>query len=126
MERDVSPSFNMPPEKRKRRFATHNIVPVEVVHNIHDDEHGEETNINLADECLLSVLPFFGGQTGNIGRRLRFGALGDVKVCSCDFNVVSVGLAVDIIELNILDRHDGSRDRGKYEVGRGNREHRGR
>lgn len=67
-----------------------NIILIRTVHYLHDDNDGNEAEVNLADELLLGVGTFFGAEGAYIGQKLAFGkwvtfgrgAKAALKVCS--------------------------------------------
>lgn len=77
---------------------THDVVPVQVVHNVHEDNHGQEAEIDLADESLFRLLTFLRGQAGDVDRGL-LPWIGFVRIGN-DLDIVHMGL-VDVCCLNV-------------------------
>ena len=98
-------SFTFRHRPRTKFLITHDVVPIQIVHNIHEDKHREEAQVDLAQKSLLGLLALLGGQSSNVGRSFQFHNPDGLGVSSHDLDVVGLGLVVGILHLDILDRH---------------------
>jgi len=84
---------------------THNIVAVQIVKDVHDNDHGQQTDIDLADKRLLGLLTLLRSQASDVGRSFlsRVGLVG----IGNDFDIGHIGL-VRVGRLNVTrgsERH---------------------
>lgn len=92
--------------KKHAKSASHDIVPVQVVENVHDDDRRQQAEINLAHQSFLSLGALGWGQVGDINRGFFLwvgsGSVGkDLDVIHMEWmSVCPLGIR------GILGRHD--------------------
>jgi len=59
--------------------ATYNVVPIQIVHDVDEDDHGQQPQVDLADESPLRALSLLRGEAGDVGRGLLL-QVGTVRV----------------------------------------------
>lgn len=84
---------------------TYNVVPIQIVENVHDDKHRKQTNINLANESPFGLLALLWTKASDICRSL-FPRIGSVGV-GHDFYIVDVALIDSVLRIvEVFGRHD--------------------
>lgn len=80
----------------KLKHSTYDVIPVQIVKDVHDDDHGQKTQVNLADQGLLGSLALLGGETGHIGRGLFLG-VGFIGIGD------SIGHDLDVVDMALVE-----------------------
>lgn len=87
--------------------GSRDVVAIKIVHNVHDDEHGQQPDVDLPDQLLLHHVEFFGRELLQILRDFTPGQL--------DLDVVVAGFE------ELIDRGPAALDVGGGFVPHGRR-----
>lgn len=70
------------------------VIPVQIVQDIHDDDDGQQPPVDLAHEGLLGLLAVLGRQASNVGRSFSRGM---AAVCVGDMVDEGLGCVVVVV-----------------------------
>jgi hypothetical protein len=110
---------------------TYNVVPIQIVENVHDNKHRKQTNIDLANESPFGLLALLGVEASDISRSL-FPRVGSVGIGHDDFYIVDVALIDPVLGVvGVSGRHsfgsvcEGSKQTRKKRVSQQGEEKKG-
>lgn len=83
------------------------VIPVQIVQDVHDDDDGQQPPVDLAHEGLLGLLAVLGCQASNVGRSFSRGI---AAVCVGDMVDEGLGRVVVVV------REDSAGSTGHFAV----------
>ena len=96
----------IPQQDHVQREETYNIIPIQIIQNIHNNNNRQQPPIYFAHETFLSFGALLWRQASHIGRCLFLGI--GLVVIGYDFDVVGVSLDEVVVGLDLVGPAGGT------------------